>query len=202
MIIQEHLDQLPNASCALFEEPLITPTNVGTWKLLLEGKTIKTDIKHKDKEGIKRIPIWITTASPITTNVDHNETIQIMQRIKLFKFKKSIHHSNDTSTLNTEIRSRRIQRAPHYIKPIHFAFLYAYHFPAITKIVKNEDKENILNETRIIIPDESIEQIQKWHKITQELNETDQTLPLTNQTNDQDKQPTQMMEDGDQQETM
>lgn len=47
-----HLDQLPNATIATFEEPLITPNNVGTWKLLLEGKQIKTDIKHKDKENI------------------------------------------------------------------------------------------------------------------------------------------------------
>jgi hypothetical protein len=44
-----HLDHLPSSACALFEEPLIMPTNVDTWKLLLEGKIIKTDIKHKDK---------------------------------------------------------------------------------------------------------------------------------------------------------
>ena len=43
-------DQLPNANAALFEEPIITPNTVGTWKLLLEGNTIKTDIKNKDKE--------------------------------------------------------------------------------------------------------------------------------------------------------
>lgn len=54
----------------------------------MEGKTVKTDIKHKDKEGIQRIPIWITTASPITNNVEVNERIQILRRIKLFKFKK------------------------------------------------------------------------------------------------------------------
>jgi len=78
-----HLDKPPAAACALFEEPIIMPTNVSTWKLLLEGKIVKTDIKHKDKEGIKRIPIWITTATPITNNIDTNESIQIQQRIKL-----------------------------------------------------------------------------------------------------------------------
>jgi hypothetical protein len=52
-----HLDQLPGASAALFEESVITPITVGTWKLLLEGKTVKTDIKHRDKEGIARIPV-------------------------------------------------------------------------------------------------------------------------------------------------
>lgn len=58
-----HFDQLPLASCALFDEPLLlTPTNVGTWKLLLEGASIKTDIKHGNKQEITRIPIYITTA--------------------------------------------------------------------------------------------------------------------------------------------
>jgi len=90
-----HLDQLPGASAALFEEPIITPITVGTWKLLLEGKTVKTDIKHRDKEGIARIPVWITTAAPLTNHVDENETIQIRQRVKTFILKRSIHHRRD-----------------------------------------------------------------------------------------------------------
>ena len=64
-----HLDQLPEASAVIFEEPCITPVNAGTWKLLFEGKQIKTDIKHKDKEGIRRLPIWITTATKVTANI-------------------------------------------------------------------------------------------------------------------------------------
>jgi hypothetical protein len=82
-----HLDQLPGAAAALFDEPLITPVNVGTRKLLLEGKTIKTDIKHRDKEGIARLPVWITTATPITEHVDNNETGQIMQRVTISLYK-------------------------------------------------------------------------------------------------------------------
>jgi len=107
-----HLNQLPAASCALFEEPLITPTNVGTWKLLLEGKVVKTDIKHKDKEGIKRIPIWITTATPITNHVDANESIQIEQRTQVFVFTKCIRHRRTSRTLGSELRRRVIRRAP------------------------------------------------------------------------------------------
>lgn len=42
-----HLDQLPMATGAIFEEPYITPTNVGTWKLLLEGSIIMTDKKTR-----------------------------------------------------------------------------------------------------------------------------------------------------------
>jgi hypothetical protein len=32
-----HLDQLPNSTSVVFEEPIIDQTTVGTWKLLLEG---------------------------------------------------------------------------------------------------------------------------------------------------------------------
>jgi ABC-type transport system involved in cytochrome bd biosynthesis fused ATPase/permease subunit len=32
-----HLDQLPNATSVIFEEPIIDQTTIGTWKLLLEG---------------------------------------------------------------------------------------------------------------------------------------------------------------------
>jgi len=116
-----HLDQLPSASCALFEEPKITPTKVGTWKLLLEGTMVKTDIQHKDKEGIKRIPIWITTATPITNHVDANESIQIEQRTQVFEFSKCIKHRNVARTLNAELRRRVIKKPPTYIMPIHFA---------------------------------------------------------------------------------
>jgi len=49
-----HLDQLPYAVAALFEEPIITPINVATWKLILEGADVTTDIKNSDKETIPR----------------------------------------------------------------------------------------------------------------------------------------------------
>lgn len=38
-----HLHQLSTATSVLFEEPCITRNNVGTWKLMFEGKNIKTD---------------------------------------------------------------------------------------------------------------------------------------------------------------
>jgi hypothetical protein len=56
-----HLDQLPNSTAVIFEEPIIDQTTVGTWKLLLEGSPIPTDMKHTDKELIHRLPIFITT---------------------------------------------------------------------------------------------------------------------------------------------
>ena len=93
-----HFDQLPEASGVIFEEPCITPINVGTWKSLFEGKQVKTDIKHKDKEGIRRLPIWITTANPITTNIDTYEANQIRQR--LIKSVKDTRSSNSITVSN------------------------------------------------------------------------------------------------------
>ncbi|KAJ8879947.1 hypothetical protein PR048_020568 [Dryococelus australis] len=56
-----HFDQLPSITIVLFEEPLIDNSNVVTWKLLLEGAHITTDIKHRDKEVINRMPVFLTT---------------------------------------------------------------------------------------------------------------------------------------------
>jgi hypothetical protein len=53
-----HLDQLPNSTSVIFEEPIIDQT-VGTRKLLLEGSPPPTDMKYK--EIINRLPIFITT---------------------------------------------------------------------------------------------------------------------------------------------
>lgn len=160
-----HLDQLPGASGVLFEEPMITPVNVGTWKLLLEGKTIKTDVKHKDKEGIKRVAVWITTASDITTNIDENEKIQVEQRIKKFIFSKSISHRTEKSTLNNTIRNKRIEAPPGFIKPIHFAVLYAQLAEEIKEEINKIDKDLTINQDHLPIEETTWQQLKE--KLTQ-----------------------------------
>jgi hypothetical protein len=125
-----HLDQLPAASCALFEEPLITPTNVGTWELLLKGKVVKTDIKHKDKEGIKR---------------DANETIQIEQRTQVFIFTKCIRHRRVSRSLDSELRRQVIRRSPGYITPFHFAFLWLFYYKEIRTKIAELDAEHVIS---------------------------------------------------------
>jgi len=178
-----HLDQLPAAACALFEEPIITPTNVGTWKLLLEGKVVKTDIKHKDKEGIKRIPIWITTATPITNNVDANESIQLQQRIKLWKFKKYIEHRTDIHTLNTELSRRLIRKAPGFVRPIHFAFLWFWNFKAILSRIHDLDEKHIKNRDGLRLSGSVIEVAESWQIRLRDTwaKETTTTMPTTSQ---------------------
>jgi hypothetical protein len=173
-----HLDQLPAASCALFEEPLITPPNVGTWKLLLEGKVVKTDIKHKDKEGIKRIPIWITTATPITNRVDANQSIQIEQRIQLYLFTKCIRHRRVSRNLDSELRRRVIRRAPGYITPVHFAFLWLFCFKEIQSKIAELDEEHVINKKRLRIPDSVARRCEEWqHHLRTQWNQTNQSDP-------------------------
>jgi hypothetical protein len=75
-----HLDQLPSSSSVIVEEPIIENTTVGTWKLLMEGSTIQTDIKHQDKEDIHRLPIYMTTNSDIHIWCNAVEKEPLMQR--------------------------------------------------------------------------------------------------------------------------
>lgn len=140
-----HLDQLPFSVGVLFEEPCITPTNVGTWKLLFEGKPVKTDIKHKDKEGIPRLPIWVTTASKITANVDPNETSQIYQRIKLYVFKRSIEHRGDSYTKHPFTNNIYINRAPGIIGREHFSFIYLLYWSNIRDYIERQDKSHTIH---------------------------------------------------------
>lgn len=135
-----HLDQLPAATVATFEEPLITPSNVGTWKLLMEGKPIKTDIKHKDKERINRIPIWITTASPIDTNVDNNEKAQLQQRYKCFQFKNQIEHNITKNAYNP------ITKCPIFLQTKHIAALYVTNWPNILQYIERLDNQYTLSD--------------------------------------------------------
>lgn len=162
-----HLDQVPGAGSILFEEPMITPVNVGTWKLLLEGKTIKTDVKNKDKEPIERTPTWITTATPITNNIDMNETSQILQRIKLYIFKKSIQHRDDKYTINAQIQNKLISRPPTLIEPIHMAIVFIKNFTKIYNLIAEEDKAHTVNEKAIQISNEVKEEAESWQTALQ-----------------------------------
>jgi hypothetical protein len=85
-----HLDQMPNSTSVIFEEPIIDQTTVGTWKLLLEGAPIPTDMKHADKELIHRLPIFITTNQPLWNWVSTEDIPPLQQRLFSFKLTSSI----------------------------------------------------------------------------------------------------------------
>jgi hypothetical protein len=94
------LDQLPNSTAVIFEEPIIDQTTIGTWKLVLEGAPIPTDMKHADKEFIHRLPIFITTNQPIWNWVSNDDIPPLKQRI--FQFDLRIPISSITSS-NTQL---------------------------------------------------------------------------------------------------
>lgn len=174
-------DQLPNANAALFEEPIITPNTVGTWKLLLEGNTIKTDIKNKDKEPIKRLPIWITTASSISSHVDSNETLQLEQRLKRFTFKKCIDHRPDSAGRDTELVRRNIRKPSTYITNQHWAYLWMSKWTEIYQRILYEDKFHTKNLDKevppVIFTDDKIQEYTTWQRnVVTNLNQWKQIL--------------------------
>jgi len=140
-----HFDQLPEASAVIFEEPFITPVNVGTWKLLFEGKQIKTDIKHRDKEGVRRLHIWVTTAVKVTSNIDTYEACQVNQCLKIFHFQHSIQHRSEDYTKTFNATSKTLKRPPAYIRGVHFAYLYIVHWHQIEHELKMNDITLTLN---------------------------------------------------------
>jgi hypothetical protein len=74
----------------IFEEPIIDQTTIGTWKLLLEGAPIPTDMKHADKELIHRLPIFITTNQPLWNWVSTDDIPPLQQRIFQYELHTTI----------------------------------------------------------------------------------------------------------------
>jgi len=138
-----HLDQLPTASCALYEEPLITPINVGNWKLLLEGACLVTDIKTGDKESIPRLPIFITSAVNICAQIDSNESLQVCQRIHTFVFKETILHEGE----GRPVSIRSLARAPTNILCDDFVMLVLILYPLILRRIAEIDKTNVISDS-------------------------------------------------------
>ncbi|KAJ8876338.1 hypothetical protein PR048_020783 [Dryococelus australis] len=75
-------------------EPLIDNTNVGTWKLLLEGSPVTTDIKHGDKETIPSLPIFLTSNKELHSWLQQNEQQPPNIRTFRYYFKTPILHMN------------------------------------------------------------------------------------------------------------
>lgn len=147
------LGELLHATSAVFEEPYITPTNVGTWKLILEGSTVKPDKKHADKQNINRIPIYITTVLPIDNNVQQSEKEQIAQQLKTFIFKRTIWHSEETAVRRGHVAAEYI-KPPVFITPLHFAILFTLYYPHIFAFIQREDTQHpALNSERLQLLD-------------------------------------------------
>ena len=133
-----NLDQIPAASGILFEEPIITPTNVNRWKLILEGNTTKTDIKHsKIKEEITRIPVYITTGTNIEANVNYNESQQLKQRYVIYYFTKKIRH------LESDKENECVTPPPVYIEPVMWTVIFALKNKEIKEKINKIIKQNI-----------------------------------------------------------
>lgn len=188
---QFHLDQLPTAAAVLFEEILLTPVNVGVWKLLLEGQsTVNTDIKQGDKESIDRIPILISSAKDIANNVDIEEKLQVNQRIKKFIFIKTLHHRDEIYTLTPELMAARIPKPPGLVTTKHWAFLYNLHADEIQKYIDEQDRSFVVERDAIEIPWQllNVQQIQARMRWTLMKEENEPSEPSTPNLTEEDQE--------------
>ena len=81
----------------LYEEPMIAPENVNTWKLLLEGAPVKAQIKNQPDAVMERKPFFITTNDNIGTWINQTDRDALATRSHTFHVFQQI--SNPPSVL-------------------------------------------------------------------------------------------------------
>lgn len=122
-----HLDQLPNSTSVLFEEPIIDQTTTGTWKLLLEGSPIPTDMKHTDKELIHRLHIFISTNHRLWNWIGSKDRLPI-ERVFQFEF------TNTIQSIPTY--SFKIPAPPSILTTTDIYFLLLLYFPQLLQHIQ------------------------------------------------------------------
>lgn len=128
-----HLDQLPNSTSIIFEEPIIENTSVGSWKLLMEGNTLQTDMKHSDKEDISRLPVFITTNNDLWMWTEECEREPLQQRYIQYNLTKKI-RSIVSSTYNIDYPPSRITTNDIFL-------LIIKHAPDILQLLEHKEEE-------------------------------------------------------------
>jgi len=91
---QFYFQNLICSTCVLFEEPVITPTSVNSFKLLMGGEKCATDVKNQNTHTIFRTPCFFTTNTALAA-----ECASIHQnalKIRSFEFVLNSVISSDT----------------------------------------------------------------------------------------------------------
>lgn len=152
-----HLDELPAATSVLFEEPIIDQTNVGTWKQLMEGATIYTDIKHSSKEPINRLPVFITT--------NHNLWMWCSNDADPIK-ERCFFHKLDKRIKSIENNLAPLPPPPTTITVHDIYEVIIKYFPSIEDKAENLLAQTSKNKDYIKPTQESMEYILKQHYLT------------------------------------
>lgn len=87
---QFHFQNLLNKNIGIFEEPRIHPNNVDDYKLLFGGESFEINVKNQDQEVLRRIPIFVSTNTPLGYWINETDNIAITNRCKTYKFTKAI----------------------------------------------------------------------------------------------------------------
>ena len=83
----------------LYEEPMIAPENVNTWKLLLEGAPVKAQVKNQADAIMQRKPFFITTNEHIGTWINQMDRDALATRSYTFNVFQQI--SNPPSVVGS-----------------------------------------------------------------------------------------------------
>ncbi|KYM84746.1 Coat protein VP1/VP2 [Atta colombica] len=103
------------------------PGGSKAWRIVQARRKRKRE-EHQDRVERERLlerdeeTLLQATATPITANVDNEETEQINQRIKIIKFQCTIDHEEEYTQIAGAID--KIKRAPTYVTPYDFTTIY------------------------------------------------------------------------------
>jgi hypothetical protein len=155
-----HLDQLPNSTSIIFEEPIIENISVGSWKLPMEGNTLQTDMKHSDKEDITRLPVFITTNNDLWMWTEESEREPLQQRYIQFDLTKKI-RSIVSSTYDIDYPPARLTT-----NDIHL--LFAKHAPDILQLLEFKEQTSAQSDFYILPSSDTFENILSLHSTLKE----------------------------------
>ena len=85
------------------EEPRITMSTVDNFKQLLGGEVMEIQVKHKDAQPLQRIPIFVSTNTPIGFWLSNSDQLALASRTITYCLDKQIKHKCDNENLQSGI---------------------------------------------------------------------------------------------------
>ncbi len=86
-------DNLLDSAVALMEEPRIVNATVNDFKYLLGGQKLQVDVKHQKKQWLHRIPVMISSNTPIGALVSGADRLALEARVVTYRFRAQIQSS-------------------------------------------------------------------------------------------------------------
>ncbi|QQP40549.1 Uncharacterized protein FKW44_014634, partial [Caligus rogercresseyi] len=78
-----YLQSCLNKDYIIWEEPMVTTTDINEWKLLLEGAPVKASVKSPDSI-LKRTPFFITTNHSLSKWISADDAAALQERMYVY----------------------------------------------------------------------------------------------------------------------